>query len=878
MFFSFIAVSLAGLFYWVARPLTRIFHLGKQISHEQAARIIGLHFTDVQDKLLNVLQLRKQADASSSPELAFASIQQKTESIKLIPFKNAINLNQNRKYLRFALPPLLVLLALLLGAPSVIKDSTNRIIHNNKEFERDAPFHFVLEQADNLSVEQYDDFLLHVQVEGMALPNEIFINVDNYQYRLKKEQNDRFTYRFKNVHADTRFNLFAGPVASKPYTLAVLKKPNLLSFDVHLDYPAYTGRKDESLANIGDLVVPTGTTVTWDFNTLNTDAVEMQFGDELPVEIDRKGNDLFSQSHRLLQDSRYVLNMSNANLTDPESIEYTINVIPDLYPKISVEQFRDSLEATLVYFVGNAGDDYGISNLTFNYQITNEDQKQEDPVSFPLTLKHRTQFQYDYTFDIKDLSLKPGQQLSYYFEVFDNDAINGSKSSRTGLMTFKKPTVDEYEQMEEQNSEDIKQTLKNSLKESKKLQEEMRKLREKLLQEKDMEWQNKKELENIMKRQQELQNDLQNAQDLFQENLQNQEEYENPTEEMKEKQEKLNEFFEELMNEEMQEMMEKMQEMMEELQKKDALEMLENFELSEEELQKELDRLMEMFKQMELEQEIQEQVQKLEKLAEEQEELSEKTKNADQEQQQQEESEQTEEETRQAEEEQQQSEGQEENQEENQEQQDQQPSDEQQPNSALQQEQQEIQEEFQDIKEEMEKIQEKNQELERPKNLDGTDEQMERIEQDMNNSQQQMQQQQNQKASESQKSAAQRMRDMAQQMQQQMMQGQMQQMQADMGTLRQLLENLITLSFDQEDIIDQMTITNVTTPRYVTLVQDQFKIKDDFKVVEDTLQALSKLSHLFRRRSPRSNPTCEAPLTTLKSAKRRRPRTFSNAQ
>ena len=834
MFFSFIAVSAAGLGFWVARPLFRIFNLGRRISHEQAAQIIGQHFTDVQDKLLNVLQLKRQADQSSSPQLAFASIQQKTDSIKLVPFKNAINLNQNRKYLRYALPPLLVLLALMLGAPSVIKDSTARIIHNNQEFEKDAPFHFVLEQQDDLSVVQYEDYLLHVSVEGATLPNEVFINVDDYQYRLKKEQNNRFTYRFKNVHADTRFNLFAGPVASKSYTLEVLKKPNLLSFDVRLDYPAYTGRKDEVLANIGDLVVPTGTTITWEFNTLNTDEVEIAFNDEDAATVDRKGSDLFSQSKRVLEDMRYVLNLSNANLQDPETIEYSVNVIPDLYPKISVEQFRDSLQKTLVYFVGSVGDDYGISNLTFNYQITNENEQQEDPVSFPLSLKNRTQFQYDYTFDINDLALRPGQQLSYYFEVFDNDAINGSKSTRTGLMTFKKPSLEEYEQMEEQNSEDIKETLKNAMKESSKLQEEMRKLREKLLQEKDLEWQNKKEMENLMKRQQDLQNDLQNAQDLFQENLQNQEEYENPSQEMQEKQEKLNEFFEELMNEEMQEMMEKMQEMMEELQKKDALEMLENFELSEEELQKELDRLMELFKQMELEQEIQEQVEKLQQLAEEQEALSEKTENADEEKNQDEGSEQEQNEEQEGE--QQEGEQSEEQQSEQQESEQEQ----EQSGNELQQEQQQIQEEFQDIREEMEKIEEKNQELERPKNLDGTDEQMDRIEQDMNNSQQQMQQQQNQKASESQKSAAQRMREMAQQLQQQMMQGQMQQMQADMGTLRQLLENLITLSFDQEDIIDQMTITNVNTPRYVALVQDQFKIKDDFKVVEDTLQALSK--------------------------------------
>ena len=31
---------------------------------------------------------------------------------------------------------------------------------------------------------------------------------------------------------------------------------------------------------------------------------------------------------------------------------------------------------------------------------------------------------------------KPGDEVSYYFEVFDNDAVNGSKSAKTNLELF----------------------------------------------------------------------------------------------------------------------------------------------------------------------------------------------------------------------------------------------------------------------------------------------------------------------------------------------------------------------------------------------------------------------------------------------------------
>lgn len=47
-----------ALGYWVLNPLFRYFKLGDTITHEDAAKIIGDHFENVQDKLLNILQLK----------------------------------------------------------------------------------------------------------------------------------------------------------------------------------------------------------------------------------------------------------------------------------------------------------------------------------------------------------------------------------------------------------------------------------------------------------------------------------------------------------------------------------------------------------------------------------------------------------------------------------------------------------------------------------------------------------------------------------------------------------------------------------------------------------------------------------------------------
>ena len=61
-----------------------------------------------------------------------------------------------------------------------------------------------------------------------------------------------------------------------------------------------------------------------------------------------------------------------------------------------------------------------------------------------------------------------------------------------------------------------------------------------------------------------------------------------------------------------------------------------------------------------------------------------------------------------------------------------------------------------------------------------------------------------------------------------------------MQTLRQILENLITLSFEQEDLISQVKNSPKNSPKFVKIVQQQNKLFDDSKIIEDSLFALSK--------------------------------------
>ena len=199
------------------------------------------------------MQLKKLEDDNlSNTSLIRASIDQKIFQLKPVPFSLAIDLKKNRKYIKYAAIPLLFIVFVLFAAPSIITDSTNRLIHHGTFYEKEAPFQFSL-LNNNMQAVQQEDFLLKVKLTGNEIPDNVFVDVDGNQYQLLKDNTVNFHYNFKNLQKDVKFQLTADGYSSKEYEINVLPKPIILNFDVALSYPAYINKKDESLQNTGDL-------------------------------------------------------------------------------------------------------------------------------------------------------------------------------------------------------------------------------------------------------------------------------------------------------------------------------------------------------------------------------------------------------------------------------------------------------------------------------------------------------------------------------------------------------------------------------------------------------------------------------------------------
>lgn len=785
LFWTYVLLNTYILYQFIVIPLMHFYRYGKVMSMEKAAVIIGKHFNGIDDKLLNILELNHMTEEDNT--LITASINQKIDEITNYSFSSVINFSENKKYGKWlGIPIIIMFLFFASGNKHILTESSARIIKHNTFFEPKAPFSFIVEEQ-SLSVIKQEDFQLSLSIEGNEIPDEAFIVVKSNKFRLKKQGKNKYHYVFKNVVRDTDFQLGASGFYSSNYTLKVLPKPAIINFELLLNPPKYTALKVARLTNIGDLNIVEGTSVNWTFDVENTDRLFVQINGEkqLAKKIAKKK---MAYDYRFVESEFYQIITEN-DFQISDSIGYHVNIIPDAYPTIDVEQEIDSL-AEKIFFSGLAKDDYKIRKLEFCYEIKRSDSAIHEVVD--LNIKQDNDQQFFHHFNLALLNLRLGNKLTYYFKVWDNDEINGSKFSKSQIFNFNIPDANKLNSQIEKEERQIKAGLQKSISLSKEIKKDINALNRNLLEKKKLGWEEKKKVEEIIKKQKALETQVQRLKEQNNSKQQKQERYKDVSPELLEKQKQLEQLFEEVLDEESKKLLDEMQKMMDKMNKENLKELLDKMEKDESNLEKELDRNLELFKQLEFDQKLEQALDKLRDLKTKQKALKEKTEN----------------------------------------------------NTAkpteLYKEQKKLSDQFDSLRKSIEGLKQKNQDLEEKNNMPDTKMEEEEISKQMQKSGEDLQQNKKKNSSKSQQKAMEKMQELEQKLNELQSSSCSNTQQEDMETLRQILENLIRLSFDQEELMGKVKVTPKNSPNYVGLVKTQKKLVDDAKIIEDSLFALSK--------------------------------------
>ncbi|MFD2786904.1 DUF4175 family protein [Hymenobacter rubripertinctus] len=809
LLFGFVGGMVYAFARWIWQPLAALTHLRRMLSDEQAARRVGELFPEVQDKLLNALQLRGQAQENA---LLAASLEQRAGQLRGVEFSQGINIQrQTRPLWKYAAVPAAVVAVLLLAYPAFFVQGTGRILNYNQQYSPPAPFRFVVENQD-LTAFKGEDFSLNVTVEGDVLPNEISIQYEGKERRLTREAGNHFRYDFRQLRSNVAFQLEAAGFSSEGYNLKVKQRPNLRDFAVRAVYPAYLGRPAETIRNTGNLTVPEGTDLRWEFRTEATDRLQLQFrspDETVAATPDQAAAGQFRVRRRATRSQSYAVRLRNAVSPNRDPIEYQLTVVADAAPEVTLESFQDTTARQFLALGGNLRDDYGFSRLQLHYRVLSKSKPNAAYQSRALPLGTGPSQSYAYQWDVRRLNLLPGDRLEYFVQVWDNDGVNGAKPGRSRTAEFRLPSRTEQRQQLASQTQAMQSQMSQAAKESKKMERELAKAEDKLKVKRDLNFQDRKQLKDMLDEKQQMDQALADLKRQF-EQLQEQQNQLDPqkNEELAEKAKELQKLMDDLLDPETKKLYEELRKLLEQQQDQNQPEMqklLQQLENKENTLQKELERALEMFKQLQFEQKQDQALEKLQQLAQDQQKLAEQTEKNDK----------NNPDSKQSNEQQKAN------------------------NEKLKDQQTEQQQKFEEVKEDLKDLKEMDKQLDDQNGADEMKQDQQQVDEQQQQSQQQLSKNQNQKASQSQRQAAQKMQQMAQKMQQQMEQEQQDQQQQNIDDLRDILENLLKLSFDEESLMQQFRQVDQSDPRFVQLGQTQRKLKDDARVVQDSLYALA---------------------------------------
>lgn len=794
-------LALATVATWlVVRPLLKMHGLGKRISHQQAAIIIGRHFPEVADKLLNLLQLM---DAAPQPDsdLLVAAIEQKGAELRPVPFLRAINLKSNKKYLKYALPPLAVIGVLLLISPRTVTAPAQRIANYRTEYQRPAPFEFRL-LTSQLVVLQGNDYVLQVGTEGEARPGEVWLCIDDRRYKMQPSHvtENTFEYTFRQVRQSTRFHLEGGGVRSVGYNLQVLPNPTMLSFRLVLDYPAYTGRPQETIAGVGDAEMPEGTRVRWYFQTQNADSLVFIVGDSSNAkqQIPLPDNGRAEVQRRIMQSTDYafyvVATPSEGTVLRSDTLTYRLSSIRDAAPHIAVDEMADSLYPDRRHFHGRIRDDYGFTRLAFVHRTISGHDTLSDQADLSID-KGNSELTQDFyfTFNTAELNLAPGDVLEYWFEVTDNDAIHGPKTSRSQTFETRIPTEEQLDSMLQNTTREMNRNAQNQMSELRQMQQEIDQMMQRLVEKKELSWQDRKELEQLAQRQKQLRESWQQLRQQIDERNQMEQRFREQNEQLLEKQRELDRLMNEVMDEKIKETMREIERMMKEIDKKKVQQELEQIKMDNEALEKQLDQNIDLMKQLEMEKRIEQTIQKIDQLAEKQRQLANETAAAENKK-----------------------------------------------DEQLLQKQDQIGQSFDQLKKEVEQLKADYEELNEGSQLRIPDSIGQQADQHMHQAGQQMQRGKNKQASDLQRQAADDMERLSEAIARAQTEAEQENLAEDAAAVRRLLNSLVQLSMNQEELIDDLGTTYIQDPRYQTIIARQNRIRDDFREVGDSLRAIAR--------------------------------------
>jgi len=597
--------------YFLVVPGIKLLGIGKRLTYYDVSSQLSVTYPEIKDKLINIVELENESNAIYSNELKKASIDQKIDELKIFSFSESIKFKDLKLLFVCFLSVLILFFVAFSLSPDFFKESSIRLIHFQQKFEKPAPYIFTLENTD-LEIVTGESIDLKLRCSGKDLPEMMYINFSGNNYLMTREDGI-YKHTMENVNSSISFYFTDKEYVSDIYKLTVLNKPFISSFSVDIQSPSYTNLSSESLLNIGDFKIASGTTIKWNFTAVDTDSLTMLLNDSLKIVGKRSGN-IFEIVKTFYNDVEYRISIKNSKLSGQNNLVYKIQTISDLFPEIKVVQVSDSVDFKIFHFKGNIVDDYGFNKLDFNISAEGRDSSISIPV-IPFLLNQ----DFYYTFDF-ELVKSFGKSFKYYFSVYDNDFVNHFKKTISETFAFTFPDYQEILAKENSDQNSIDQLFKRSAKLTEEIQQEFKDFKMKQINSELSEWEKFQTVKDIMNKKTDLENVLNQIKQQNKDANNFLNSFSEEKSEILKKQQQIDELLKDVFSDDLKKLFDEFNELAKQFDPKKFDQLSKEMDTSLDDLSKQLDKNVQLLKKMKVEQKVERVIEELKNLA-----ISEKT-------------------------------------------------------------------------------------------------------------------------------------------------------------------------------------------------------------------------------------------------------------
>lgn len=591
LYFLFIAVLFLLFCAFVAYPLLRCFlsfDLRKDLLFKRILRVLS----GGNDIFISLYQLAFHSERVTGDEqLKKAAFVQKYNYLK----ENKMDISFPKKILLRRL--------IVFGALFLI------LFSNGKNFFRFYSDLSAYENVDNLKfkvdfqllnesldVEYGKPLQLRLKVEsGYLAVDNVFICFGGGEFLMDKTDS-LFVYKFDVINNDIKFYFKMSGIESELFEIHVLPTPEITDYKVTYSPPVYTGLKTEVLKDVVDFRVLYGSSLKFELDFSDLDSLFLDDNGNISIiPLKTKTGTDFSKTIR--SSGEFSLYGSNSDFVRKSLLSFNVTCIPDLYPGIQVTELQDSLRNSIYYFYGVISDDYGFSNLRFNYSLNGRTN-----TVMPIEIvKNVAAQEFYFTFDFAEFAGMDKTEINYFFEVFDNDVISGPKSTRSDAKNYLVPDLNTIFDYNVQTDKTVNSALAESEKLAKEIVADVKELQRKMLDNTVDNWEKQQLSKDIIEKKNKLDKLLSKVkQDNLKKSSLNQS-FTKQDSILINKQNKLKELLDKVMDDEMKKLMEEFSKLSQEFSKEKFQNLDEKMRLSFDQMSEELDRNMELLKRFQIE-------------------------------------------------------------------------------------------------------------------------------------------------------------------------------------------------------------------------------------------------------------------------------------